>query len=90
MKEIGRSKAYNQGLKAKSYNNPFERGSDEFNDFECGWSQRIKRGGSYTFTESSFSQSQPLPLAARYSADTTPKKKPAISKYDSYASAKGK
>jgi len=90
MSQIGKSEAYIQGMKAKVYTNPYERGSQQHNDFERGWSQRIKRGGSYQslFFMDDFSATSKPTLKEIHS----PKKleKPNLCKYDSYASAKGK
>jgi len=38
------SDAYNKGFKSECYDNPYAVGSDEYNDCERGWAQRIKRG----------------------------------------------
>ena len=39
------SKAYNEGLKARSYSeNPYGKSSQEHEDFHAGFTQRIRRG----------------------------------------------
>lgn len=37
------SKAYEAGFSSRKYENPYTRGSQDFNDFERGWIQRVKR-----------------------------------------------
>ncbi|ODS04291.1 hypothetical protein [Vibrio scophthalmi] len=90
MNQIGRSEAYREGMKAKTYENPYEPGTQQFNEFERGWSQRIKRGGSYAsiIPKPCYEMNQPLSLQEIY-ADK-PVNKPTPSKYNSYANAKGK
>jgi hypothetical protein len=41
------SVAYNKGFNSECYENPYKVGSDEYNDCERGWAQRIKRGYRY-------------------------------------------
>jgi len=36
--------AYNKGFKSESYENPYAIGTDDYNECERGWAQRIKRG----------------------------------------------
>jgi hypothetical protein len=38
------SEAYNKGFTSEYYDNPYAVGSDEYNECERGWAQRIKRG----------------------------------------------
>lgn len=38
------SEAYDKGFKSERYENPYPVGSDEYNDCERGWAQRVKRG----------------------------------------------
>jgi hypothetical protein len=38
------SEAYDKGFKSECYENPYQVGSNEYNDCERGWAQRIKRG----------------------------------------------
>lgn len=38
------SEAYDKGFKSECYENPYDVGSDEYNECERGWAQRIKRG----------------------------------------------
>jgi hypothetical protein len=44
MRNIENNKAYNKGFKSELYDNPYAIGSDEYNDCERGWAQRVKRG----------------------------------------------
>lgn len=37
------SKAYEAGFSSKKYENSYTPGSQDFNDFERGWIQRVKR-----------------------------------------------
>lgn len=90
MNQIGRSEAYLEGMKAKAYENPYERGTKQFNDFERGWSQRLKRGGSCAsiIPKPCFEKSEPPSLQEIYAEKPVNKTTP--SKYNSYANAKGK
>lgn len=38
-----KSKAYEEGFSSRKYLNPYSPGSSEFNEFERGWGQRVKR-----------------------------------------------
>lgn len=44
MEPLGNTEAYREGLKSVAYKNPYPINSDEYNDFERGWSQRVKSG----------------------------------------------
>ena len=44
MAVLGNSEAYREGLKSVTYTNPHPINSVEYNDFERGWSQRVKSG----------------------------------------------
>ena len=37
------SKEYEEGFTSKKYSNPYQAGTQAFNDFERGWVQRLKR-----------------------------------------------
>lgn len=39
-----RSEAYKKGFTSEYYNNPYAVGSDEYDECERGWAQRIKMG----------------------------------------------
>lgn len=39
-----RSAEYYQGFNSKSNQNPYTPGTEEFNEFERGWVQRLKQG----------------------------------------------
>lgn len=87
MKNVGLSEAYRQGMRAKQYDNPYDRNTVEFNDFERGWSQRVKRGGSaffYPVSDCAYSLSQ------MYAPKVATKQSLNLGKYESYADAKGK
>ncbi|EJL6735809.1 hypothetical protein NMR87_004690 [Vibrio alginolyticus] len=80
---VGRSDAYRQGFYSKYCDNPFEMGSQEYNDFERGWSQKAKQlpnSVESKYKHKRFKQSQP----ESKSKVTEPKG------YNSYAKAKGK
>ncbi|CAH8213705.1 hypothetical protein V9789_004395 [Vibrio vulnificus] len=80
---VGRSDAYRQGFNSKYCDNPFEMGSQEYNDFERGWSQKAKRFPNSVeskYKHKRFEQSLP----ESKSKVTEPKS------YNSYAKAKGK
>lgn len=36
--------AYNEGFNSKKYDNPYNPSTQEYNDFERGWCQRVKHG----------------------------------------------
>ena len=38
------SAAYDKGFNSECYENPYQVGSEEYDDCERGWAQRIKRG----------------------------------------------
>jgi len=38
-----RSKEYEEGFSSKKYKNPYDAASLEYDDFERGWVQRLKR-----------------------------------------------
>lgn len=40
---MSQSKEYEEGFASKMYSNPYQWGTREFNDFERGWVQRLKR-----------------------------------------------
>jgi hypothetical protein len=44
MEDKHSSEAYNKGFKTEQYNNPYPVGSNEYNECERGWAQRVKRG----------------------------------------------
>lgn len=43
MTDNSSSDAYRQGIESPSYDNPYKVGTSEYNDFERGWAQRVKR-----------------------------------------------
>ncbi|QPB84185.1 hypothetical protein CWC22_014775 [Pseudoalteromonas rubra] len=48
------SKAYREGQNARSYSdNPYERYSPDYNDFERGYTQKLKRTPDYAFRNES-------------------------------------
>ncbi len=80
---VGRSDAYRQGFYSKYCDNPFEMGSQEYNDFERGWSQKAKQFPNSVESKHKhkrFEQSQP----ESKSKVTEPKS------YNPYAEARGK
>ncbi|NOH82831.1 hypothetical protein [Vibrio sp. 03-59-1] len=86
MDRIGRSKAYDEGLRSSTCCNPYNMGTAEFNDFERGWVQRIKRGGGYSNRLIDFSQAltdQYFPRKRKSQIKVEPK-------FNAYANAKGK
>lgn len=57
------SKAYREGLKANSYSdNPYDKKSGEYDDFERGQTQKIKRSPCGAF----ISQSGPIGEGGKY------------------------
>jgi len=40
---MSQSKEYEEGFSSRKYANPYKPGTPEFNDFERGWVQRLKR-----------------------------------------------
>lgn len=83
----GTSKAYKEGFKSKANQNPYLINTQEFNDFERGWSQRIKRGYSCGFVYQ-IENIQNSSLEYMYKNEGQPM--PRLSKFTSYAEAKGK
>ncbi|MDR8523453.1 hypothetical protein OS133_07085 [Shewanella fidelis] len=60
-----RSKAFQEGIKAKSYHdNTYSPGSAEFNEFERGQTQKLKRSSSVGL-DYSFYIVEPLSLYAK-------------------------
>lgn len=39
-----RTEAFEQGFNSKKYQNPYDPSTEEYDDFERGWTQRLKRG----------------------------------------------
>ena len=83
----GTSKAYKEGFKSKANQNPYLINTQEFNDFERGWSQRIKRGYSCGFAYQ-INETQNTSLKDMYKNLDKPMQR--LSKFASYAEAKGK
>ncbi|MDP4488901.1 hypothetical protein QDG88_13320 [Pseudoalteromonas piscicida] len=56
------SKAYKEGLSAKSlYDCPYDKSSDEYNDFERGFVQMLKRTPDHFFRNESGPIGEPSP-----------------------------
>ena len=75
-----RSQAYREGFYSKKNENPYKIGTDEYNEFERGWTQKLKRN---FFVGFSGVTTCPEPKVVV-------REKVRISKYSSYADAKGK
>ncbi|MGH1613240.1 hypothetical protein ACRBDM_22350 [Vibrio parahaemolyticus] len=59
---VGRSYAYRQGFYSKYCDNPFEMGSQEYNDFERGWSQKAKQFPNAVESKYKHKRFEPLSL----------------------------
>lgn len=83
---IGTSKEYKEGFNSRANKNPYDVSTREYNDFERGWSQRVKRGGSYesAYTMESI-KAKPLKETYRKSDIELPS---SFIKYGSYSEAK--
>lgn len=85
---IGRTEAYRKGYAAKHYENPYPRNSQEYNDFERGWSQKIKSRRS----DPPLKHYQKELLRQHKEQTAKPNRQPSTgtSDYNYYAEAKGK
>ena len=84
----GVSKAYKEGFNSKINANPYIINTNEHNDFERGWSQRVKRGRSY---ESAYpvENTKTRPLQETYKKSDL-ELSSSFAKYGSYSEAKSK
>lgn len=85
---VGRTEAYKQGYVAKHYENPYPRNSQEYNDFERGWSQKMKR--TRLAPEPKHYQKELFRLHKEQVTKTSHPPSKATSDYNYYAAAKGK
>ncbi len=85
---VGRTEAYKQGYLAKHYRNPYPRNSTEFNDFERGWSQRIK--SIRPAPPLKYYQNDQMAQSNVQASKPSCKSPNSATKYNPYAEAKGK
>ncbi|ELA9326150.1 hypothetical protein [Vibrio parahaemolyticus] len=86
------SKAYEEGLNScldSEYVNPYPEDSAEFDDYERGRSQKIKRSGSNSSFSCGFNPWEPDIEPVR-DVQYRPKKPDGAAKPNPYAQAKGK
>ncbi|MCL1048440.1 hypothetical protein L2755_02175 [Shewanella abyssi] len=77
-----RSKAFREGIKAKSYHdNAYSPGSAEFNEFERGQTQKLKRSASAGLGYSFDIADEPLSYYAKPEAKPVEVVKPKAYKY---------
>ncbi len=87
---VGRSDAYKEGFRSKYCDNPYQIGTQEYNDFERGWSQKVKR---YPDSVSSKYHGDFAKNHQKYSEKSSSQElKESTSKgsYSAYAEAKGR
>ncbi|OXX66193.1 hypothetical protein B9J84_15470 [Vibrio sp. V03_P4A6T147] len=85
---VGRTEAYKKGYGAKHYENPYPRNSQEYNDFERGWSQKIKSTRSDPPLK--HYQKELLRQHKEQTAKPSRQASSGTSDYNYYAEAKGK
>lgn len=57
-----RSNEFYEGFNSKSYDNPYQSASMEYNEFERGWTQRLKQGHPVSDTKFEPEPVRPLTL----------------------------
>lgn len=83
----GRSEAYKKGFNSKFCDNPYDIGTQEYNEFERGWSQKAKR---YPNVVSDVYKNGFIKDSGTYFDESRLKTLQISSKYNAYAIAKGK
>ena len=84
---VRRSEAYKKGFNSKFCKNPYGIGTQEYNEFERAWSQKAKR---YPNIVRDVYQKGFIKDSSSYFDESKSKISQISSKYNAYATAKGK